>query len=339
MRVLLVKLSAFGDIVHAWPVIDDLRRQGAEVHWLMDARFAFMGELLPASVRMHAVDLKGESPWRAVRQACRALRALAFDAVLDLQGLIKSGLMARAASRGAPVYGFDRRESPEWPNAWLLRAVRFHPEERHVVQKYRRIARAPFHDDWRRSPSAPMAYVAPRIEIGQRQHEAAASVLATWRVPHTIIHVGGGWRTKRLEIAQWRALVLALSELGAELTLSWGTEEEYHRARRIADCYDMAKVLPHRLEIHALAGMLHAASVVIGMDTGVLHLAAALGTPTVTLWGPSASWNAGPQGPMHRHVESHPPCGPCFQRRCDRFICLPGLRTEDIVHAWQAVRR
>ncbi len=339
MKVLIVKLSAFGDIIHALPAAADLLARGVEIHWLLDARFAFVGELFPPAVCRHSVALKGDTPLKDAHRITASLRQQRFDAVLDLQGLIKSGLMAKAASGGAPVYGFDRRESPEWPNGWLLRAVRFHPEERHVVQKYRRIAAAVFNDSWRQQPASPMPYAAPVVSPTAAQQQAARPWLQQWKRPHTIMHVGGGWQTKRMEIAQWRACVLALAERGAGITLSWGTEDEYHRAKAIADCYGLAEVLPERLDIQALAGLLRQAQAVIGMDTGVLHLAAALGTPTVTLWGPSASWNAGPLGKQHRHVESHPSCGPCFQRRCNRFICLPGLKPEKIIAAWEDVCR
>lgn len=335
MKVLIVKLSAFGDIIHAIPAMEILRSRGVAVHWLVDARYAFVTELFPTDVVVHVVALKGTRRLHHAMNAIRQLRTHQFDAVLDLQGLIKSGIMAKAASQGAVVYGFDGKETPEYPNHWFVTPVSFHADERHVVQKYSRIATAPF-----ASPDGAIAYTPPRITLNNTQHTAAASIVASWKgKPHTLLHVGGGWQTKRLEIQQWKECVNGLAERGAAISLSWGNEDEYHRACRIADCYDLATVLPERLSIHALAGMLYAAAAVIGMDTGVLHLAAAVGTPTVTLWGPSASWNAAPQGETDMHVESKPSCGPCFKRRCERFICLPSIKPEQIVDAWARVRR
>ncbi len=335
MKVLIVKLSAFGDIIHALPAMEILRRRGVIVHWLVDARYAFVTELFPADVVVHVVALKGERRLHHAMQAITALRQHAFDAVLDLQGLIKSGMMAKAVAQNAVVYGFDRKETPEWPNHWLVRPVPFHANERHVVQKYMRIAAAPFD-----APSDAIAYTPPKIVINSIQHTAAASIIESWQgTPHTILHVGGGWQTKRLEIQQWKESINGLVERGAKITLSWGNNDEFHRACRIADCYDLATVLPERLSIHALAGMLYAAQAVIGMDTGVLHLASSLGAPTITLWGPSASWNAAPQGETDGHVESNPTCGPCFQRHCERFICLPSIQPERIVDAWERVKR
>jgi heptosyltransferase-1 len=335
MKVLIVKLSAFGDIIHAQPAMELLRQQGMEVHWLVDARYAFVTELFPADVQVHVVALKGEQRLQHAWQSIQALRHYDFDAVLDLQGLIKSGLMARAIARTAPVYGFDAAESPEWPNRYLVKPVTFQVDDRHVVQKYCRIALAVMGQG-----DQAIAYSAPKLDCGTRQQQAAATVVEAWQgQPHTVLHVGGGWQTKRMDIQQWRACVVALAERGAAITLSWGDDEEFHRAKAIADCYELATVLPERLDIHTLAGVLHAAQAVIGMDTGVLHLAAALGTPTITLWGPSASWNAGPQGSSDAHVESNPSCGPCFQRRCERFVCMPSIQAASIIQAWERVKR
>ncbi|MDX8413121.1 MAG: glycosyltransferase family 9 protein [Mariprofundales bacterium] len=144
MKILIIKLSAFGDIIHALPALDDLlqRPEVDAVHWLIDARFAFVADLLPEGVIPHIVALKGRGGLRNGFAMAAWLRQQRFDVVLDLQGLIKSGVMARAI--GAPTYGFDGAQSPEWPNRWLVTPVPFHRDDRHVVQCYRRIAAAPF---------------------------------------------------------------------------------------------------------------------------------------------------------------------------------------------------
>ena len=95
--------------------------------------------------------------------------------------------------------------------------------------------------------------------------------------------------------------------------------------------------LSERLNMSALATLLVNARVVVGADTGVLHLAAALGTRTITCWGPAASWRSAPIGEGHGHIESNPACGPCFRRRCDRFVCMPGIRAEAILEAVDAI--
>ncbi len=338
MRVLVVKLSAFGDLVHALPALEDLlaRREVREVHWLVDARYAFATELFPPEVHVHPLALK-TTPWRKWPGLARRQLPSPFDAVLDLQGLIKSAVLARLA--GAPVYGFDARLMPERPARWLERCVRFHPEERHVVQQYRRIAAGPWTDAGS-VPEAPLAYRPPRIrpEVRERLcHPEALENLGLEPGGYAVLHVGGGWQTKQLPEATWRAVVHGLIERGVRPVLSWGSEEERLRAHRLAE--NGALALPRRLPMSDLCPLLAGARAVIGADTGVVHLAAALGASTISFWGPSASWRSGPrnvpeqetEGVRHWHIESHPPCGPCFRRRCGHFICMDRIRAEDIL--------
>lgn len=335
MKLLIVKLSAFGDIIHTLPALNDLlaRPEVDEVHWLVDDRFAFVTEVFPARVKVHQVALKGEAPLRAAWRTIRALRREQFDAVFDLQGLIKSGLIARAIA--TPVYGFDRRYSPEWPNRLLVHCVPFQETDRHVVQKYRRIAAAPFADR-----NAALPYTPPHAELTETMREAGTQLQAELQLqPHdyTLMHVGGGWQTKQLPFDTWRQLIDGISAAGSPCLLSWGNDQERQTAARLADVTD-ATVLPRKLSMMPLCGLLAAARAVIGTDTGVLHLAAALSAPTITFWGPSASWNSGPMGTRDRHVESNPACGPCFRRECNQFVCMPSLNAEAIIEAWREVQ-
>lgn len=335
MKILVVKLSAFGDLIHTLSALDDLlaRPEVDEVHWLVDERFAFATEVFPPQVKVHSVALKGDAPLHAAWQMIRKLRREHFDAVLDLQGLIKSGLIARAIAR--PVYGFDRRFSPEWPNRLLVSCVSFDPADRHVVQKYRRIAAAPFAD--RRDP---VPYAPPHIQKNEAIQQAGAAMLAELQLQpqgYTVMHIGGGWQTKQLPFGTWREVIGAIQAEGSTCLLSWGNDAEQQKANELAGVTG-ATVLPRRLAMMPLCGLLLHARTVIGTDTGLLHLAAALAAPTVTYWGPSASWNSAPLGEYDVQVESNPECGPCFKRECNEFVCLPALKAEAIVQAWREVK-
>lgn len=335
MKLLIVKLSAFGDIIHSLPALDDLlaRPEVDEVHWLVDERFAFVTEVFPPHVTVHKVALKGDAPLREAWRMIRKLRRLRFDGVLDLQGLIKSGLIARAIA--TPVFGFDHRFSPEWPNRLLVSCVSFTEQDRHVVQKYRRIAAAPFADH-----RDPIPYAPPHIELSDSMQQAKDNILAELQLQpqsYTVLHIGGGWQTKQLPLGTWQEVIGQIAAAGSTCLLSWGNEEERQKAAELTKVTG-ATVLPRRLAMMPLCGLLSAARTVIGTDTGLLHLAAALQTPTVTFWGPSASWNSAPLGEYDVHVESNPECGPCFQRECDNFVCLPALKADVIVQAWREVQ-
>ncbi len=335
MKLLVVKLSAFGDIIHALPALDDLlaRPEVDAVHWLVDARYRFVTEIFPPSVSVHAVAMKGERPLRAAWQAVKGLRRHRFDAVLDLQGLIKSALLARAS--GSPVYGIDPTELRERPAGWLQRPVRFAADDRHVVQQYRRVAAAPFAADPGHRPDTPIPYAPPRVRPEVSAHLLDPSALANIGLDgqrYIVLHSAGGWATKRLPDATWIAIARGALARGLTPVFSWGSEAERRVAAGLA-AQSRGLALSERLNMSALATLLAGAQAVVGADTGVLHLAAALGTRTITCWGPSASWRSAPIGEGHWHIESNPACGPCFKRRCDQFVCMPSIRADAVLEA------
>jgi len=329
LRLLIVKLSAFGDIVHGLPALEDALAAGWEVHWLVDRRYRFVTELFPTSVGVHTVDLKGERTLRATLRCVHALRGMAFARIVDMQGLMKSALLARAI--GSEVFGMDARHVRERPAAMLQRSVRFDAQERHVVQQYRKVV----HVALGGAPSAVMSYEPPRVrdEVRERlRREADVHDLVRSLGRFVLLHIAGGWDTKRLPDRTWLELAHALRTTGVAPVFSWGTEQEHRDADALAARCG-GTCLPQRLDMSALCVLLEHARAVVGADTGVLHLAAALERPTVTFWGPSASWRSGPQGARHRHVESHPPCGPCFKRTCDHFTCMDEIRAAAIMEA------
>ncbi len=338
MKILIVKLSAFGDIIHALPALDDLlsRPEVTEVHWLVDARYAFVTEIFPQSVTVHHVAMKGKQPLTSVWQAIRQLRNTGFDVILDLQGLLKSALLARAV--GSPVYGIDKKQLREKASAWLTQPVKFHHDEKHVVQQYRRVAMAPFTHPPGQTPASALAYKPPCIDIAQTGISMDTNLLSRLELADkalVILHTAGGWKTKKLPERSWLAIADSLIASGKIPVFSWGTQDEKSLAVSLAEqCNGFA--LLERLNMSALCTLLKGARAVVGADTGLLHLAAALGTPTITFWGPSASWRSAPftdaetQGDLHWHIESNPACGPCFKRSCDQFICMDAIDPESI---------
>jgi len=341
MKCLVIKLGAFGDIIHCLPALNDLlqRPDMDALHWLVDERYAFVTEIFPPQVHVHRIALKGPRPWHNAWLAVHHLRQQQFDAVIDLQGLIKSGLLARTVH--ADTYGFDRTFSPEHGNHWLVRPVRFHAGERHVVQQYRRIASGPFAVDITHRPDEPLPYVPPRVNVTPAMHAAFTHEKKTTGLadtPFSVLHLGGGWETKQLPPEKWRALINGSIKLDILPLLSWGNARERQLARSLAK-ETGATALPRRLPMNALCGMLAQARAVIGADTGVVHLAAAIGTPTATFWGPSASWRSGPLHNGHVHAESAPECGPCFRRTCSHFTCMDDIRIEELLEVLRDCRR
>jgi len=329
MNILIVRLSAFGDIIHALPALDDLltNPQVDEVHWLIDERFAFVSDIFPERVHIHRIALKGAHPLRSAWQTVRQLQAIHFDAVFDLQGLIKSALLARLC--GSPAYAMDRRHLREKASALLTYPVTFHDEERHVVQQYRRVVAALHPEQVKEA----IPYKAPSIDLQQSRCRSDPDLLSRLGVRekrYVILHAAGGWATKQLPEATWLAIAAELPASAPTAVFSWGNEREQAQAQTLAAaCHGFA--LPERLNMSALCALLTGAHAVIGADTGLLHLAAALDTPTITFWGPSASWRSAPTGDKQWHIESKPECGPCFQRTCSHFTCMERIQSQAIV--------
>jgi len=344
MKLLLVKLGAFGDIVHTLPALTDALSAGHAVHWLVDARYRFVCDIFPPQVTVHAVQTKGEGRAAAIWRAVRKLRRECFDRAADLQGLLKSGAIGRAVC--SEIYGFDRALSPERGNALLLRPVAFHAEERHVVQQYRRIVAGMLSGDTA-PPAAALELLPPRVSTLERFDGAADAVmgkLGLRRKGFVLLHLGGGWQTKQLPEATWRAVAAGIGERGLTPLFGWGSESERQQAARLASECD-ALTLPERLAMPALCDLLPQARAVVGADTGLLHLAAALAAPTLTFWGPSASWRSGPpttspdysEGERHWHIESNPACGPCFKRSCSEFVCMQQVTAAQFLSALDRV--
>jgi len=336
MKMLIVKLSAFGDIIHTLPALDDLleRPEVGKVHWLVDSRYTFVTGIFPQQVKVHQIDLKDSRRWWQTWRTIQSLRKEHFDAVLDLQGLIKSGVIARLISHH--VFGMDPEYVRETANRYLVHPVRFHPDEKHVVQQSRRVATAPFSTNWRQIPEYSIPYREPHISLTSEMEQAAKITLEQWHLEsarYVWLHLGGGWETKQLPQSTWENVVTGLIAADLIPILGWGTDNEKKNAEAIRNRSRSSFLPGQKLGMHQLCGVLARARAVVGADTGVIHLAAALGVPTVSFWGPSASWRSGPMGDTSRQVESNPACGPCFKRTCNKFICMDMISADDILAA------
>lgn len=331
MKILIVKLSAFGDIIHTLPALQDLlqRPEVDEIHWLVDSRYAFVTDVFPEKIQVATVALKGETPLKSALQAIKKLRREKFDAIIDLQGLIKSGVIARAI--GSPVFGFDRNYLPESPNRLFTSPVSFHPEERHVVQWYRRIAAGPFLKHPEQQPTLPFAYTPPQATLPKALKERAPAVLSELSLEanrYVVLNLGGGYATKRLPDSTWRETARKIAEEKLTPLLLWGNEEEQMRAIAIAEGGVMIKVMPRRLDTVSLCNLLATCHTLISADTGVLHLAAALDVNTISFWGPTQPDTLGPLGPNDHHLIAPADCIGCRKRACNDFICMPKITPE-----------
>lgn len=318
-RILIVKLSAMGDVVHALSAVTYLRKAApkAEIHWAVDTRFAELLEgnpgiakVVPLPIREWKRRLGSPATWREVRNAAEALRGGEYDLALDLQGNIKSGVVTYLS--GAPLrYGFPRETARERQNLWFTNR---HPPaveaDRHVTQKILRVASAPF--------GGTFATEEFRGEVVNTAAEMeAASLLLAEALPEAsprlAIHPGTTWNTKRMDVAFWADTVRIVRDAipGLGVFLSWGTEKEREECIAIRYLAVKGVALLPRLGYKALAAVYRACGHMIGPDTGPLHLAAVVGAKTVSVFRGSDGRYAAPVGRDHRFFQAPLPCTAC----------------------------
>jgi heptosyltransferase-1 len=325
-RILIVKLSALGDVAHALPVIDFLSRaaKGAQVDWAVDRRFAGLLEGNPSLRRVVSLDLKRwKREWstaaarREASAAVRLLREGRYDVAFDLQGNAKSGMVTRLS--GAPLrYGFDRDGAREAPNLLFTnRKVPLRPEDRHISQKLLRVASAPFGGDFE------LSRLRSEIITTDEQDLHAARVIGEAfpdASPTVVVHAGTTWRTKRMDPGFWaealRGLHKRFPRMGA--FLSWGSEEERREAEEIRLIAGGRVELLPKLTLGELAAVCRKCGYLMAPDTGPLHVAAAAGAKTVSVFRVTDGNRNAPFGQNHRFLQAPMPCTACLRKRCAR---------------------
>ena len=240
-----------------------------------------------AALRTHfQIDWAVRAPYRELVEIVASVRAIEpsvrtlrnHDVVIDFQGLMKSAILARIS--GAPErYGFARDFIREKPAAWFMNHHVTIDSKTHVVEWNLQLARA----------------VLPGVTMPSIDFSAFAAPEPSGFRERMVIIPAAGRPEKEWPEALWIALGRALSARGRLLLLPWGNEAEHARSVRIAAAVANARV-PERQPLDRLAGLIGGASFVIGVDTGLIHLAAALGVPLVAIFAGSEPGRTGPIG-------------------------------------------
>ena len=277
MRILLVKTSSLGDVIHNLPVVSDLRRSLplAQIDWCVEEAFADLprlhpavAEVIPVALRRWRKNLGKLATWREARDFRRRIRATAYDHVLDTQGLLKSALIARQAH--GRRCGYAAEAAREALAARFYDATFVIPRNAHAVQRNRWLAAAAF--DYPVDLPLDYGIAAPTSDRNWLSGERLVVLLtATSR------------DDKLWDERHWCAVARALRELGLRPVLPAGSALERQRAERIAAAVAGAVVAPP-LSLPQLAALLARAALAIGVDTGLAHLAAALRVPVIALY-------------------------------------------------------
>ncbi|MDP2896775.1 MAG: lipopolysaccharide heptosyltransferase I [bacterium] len=334
MNILIIKPSSLGDVVQALPVLKVLheRYPGAHIDWLVNEEIA---DILSGNPFLRTVHLWDRTSWRkprllpaAIRRTARLLRRLRrerYDLVLDLQGLLRSSLMARL-SGGREIVGFA--DARELAPLFYHKKVRAPVAAMHSVERYiLAVGGNPS-----RGRQFPIVFSAREKQSAERLFTQAKRDTARSLV---VFVVGARWATKQWPPENFAALAekLAASD-GAQVALI-GSQSEAPLACRIASTCGCAMMdFSGKTTLKQLAYLFQGAKVVVGNDSGPTHIAAAVGTPVVALYGPTSPVRTGPYGEQHTVLTTSLPCSPCFRRTCDQGTsCMTDISVESVYRA------
>lgn len=328
MKVLLIKTSSMGDVIHTFPGLTDVLRHYPEVQldWVVEENFAGLASLhsavhriIPVAIRRWRKTLLTKKTYREGLAFLQQLRATRYDFIIDAQGLLKSGcisLLAKGPSAGYAM-GFAREKLA---SLFYRRAVPV-GWEHHAVDRIRRLFSAVL--------AYPFSLSPPDYGLDRQR----------WQVPssdYVLFFHGTTWKSKQWPLVYWIGLAKRLAAKGVSIKLSWGTLQEKENSHCIAQVCDNAELLGE-LSIDGLLPVIASAQAVVGVDTGFCHLATALNVPTIALYGPTDAKKTGVMGVRQKSLAVDFPCAPCLRREC-RYLgaadvwpaCFLGLTPQKV---------
>lgn len=305
-RVLLVKTSSLGDVVHALPAVTEAAKADPSIQfdWVVEEAFSTIPALHPAVARVIPIGLRRwrRHPFRyraEVVQFLHDLRDRRYDLVIDSQGLLKSAVVT-GLSHG-PASGFDRQSARESVASIFYRHDHAVAQDLHAVQRQKQLF------------AQALGYeVNPTIDYGLGHVDRAASNFATG--PVLLLH-GTTWVSKEWPESYWQQLAAKIRAAGYKILVPAGNDVERERAGRITA--NNADEILDRLSFEALLEIMRGCAGAVSVDTGLGHLATAFGLSVVGLYGATSPALTGFVGPNASvKVSSHLPCIPCRKRHC-----------------------
>ncbi|MFT4886759.1 MAG: heptosyltransferase-1 [Pseudohongiellaceae bacterium] len=321
MRVLIVKVSSLGDIIHTLPAVTDAHRARKDItfDWVVEENFVEVPSWHPAVDKVIPVAIRR---WRKnifktyfnheFRAFKKSLQDTHYDLIIDAQGLVKSGIISRL-SKGLTI-GLSDRTIREPMATMFYNKVYSVPWTEHAVDRVRQLF----------SRALKYSYDPQLVDYGLDVNRIIPSIASDSAKRVVFLH-GTTWTTKHWPEHYWRHLAHIAKESGFEILLPWGNDKELQRAEFIARDNPSAKVLDKQ-SLSELAAQINRSTGVISVDTGLGHLAAALAKPTVSLYGSTNPGLSGTLGHKQLHLNSNLNCAPCVKKVCT--YSGPGVTDE-----------
>lgn len=346
MNILIVKLSAIGDVIHTLPALNAIREHYPQAHitWLIEEAAA---DLVVGHRALDRVLVSRRKSWmrrlrgpdrrqalKEIRRFWKDLRHTRYDIIIDFHALLKSGLLVGMA-RGKRKIGFDKgMQHQEFSYLFLNERIPPVDMEVHALTRGLMLLNAigittrkvvydiPFSDG---------DIAAVRELLGEQEVDGSRMLVA--------INPVALWETKLWLNDRFAMLADRLvRDHHVDVVFTGGPADNPVVQSIMGMMAAPAANLTGRTSLKMLAALYHLSRTLVTTDTGPMHLAAAVGTPVVALFGPTAPWRTGPFGDGHQVVRTAPACSPCFKRQCDehRCRCMTDITVSDVL---QATRR
>lgn len=333
MKILIVKLSSLGDVIHTLAAITDAKNQlpDLQIDWLVDSNFSDIPNLHPGIRQVFSAPLRTlkknifcMATWGKIRALIHQIRKEQYDLIIDAQGLLKSAIFSRIA-RGKTI-GFDAKSSRESAVSSCYHQKVFIPRSLHAVTRLRQLfARALQYPEPNTKPE--FGIRDSLLKFGLNSHEK-----------HVFFLHGTTWDSKRYPAAYWKQLAEYFHSKNIKIKMTYGNEFEKQFV------LDFQKEIPIEIikknSLKEIAEIFLSAQVVVGVDTGLAHLSAALGTPTAVLYGSTHSQLTGVLGDQSISLSANFSCSPCLKRTCsylgnsiEKPACYDSISPKVVIEA------
>jgi lipopolysaccharide heptosyltransferase I len=341
--ILIVKLSAIGDVIQTLPMLEALKRQypRARIDWVVEEEAS---NLLLNHPRVTRVIISRRKSWLKkileagefwktlgeISRFARELRSQHYDWIIDNHGIFKSGLVM-LLSRGRRKVGFQASAGIADEGSYLFTNERYKPLsiERHALERYLdlvsqmgvRIDPTDFH------------FPVPPDSL--KQAETLLRQKGFGSRPLVVLHPMAKWETKQWPAENFARLISALTQRKAFVVITGNPHDEGPVTEILHRTDDSGRVLnlAGKTDLMELAGIFSLSDLVLCPDTGPMHLAAAVKAPLIALFGPTAPWRTGPYGNKARIIRKGLPCSPCFKKKCQTMECMNSISVEEVLAA------
>jgi len=341
VNILIVKLSAIGDVIHTLPALNAIRSHLPDAHitWLVEENAASLVEghealdrVLVSKRKRWMKGLRSSSFFSTLSEIYRfmkALRDIDYDMILDFQALLKSGVLI-ALARGQRKIGFGKGlEHMEHSYIFLNERIPAVNMEIHALSRGMMLLNA---------VGIPTSEVEYKLPVSSHDHEKVDGLLRTYGLleakPLIAINPVAKWETKLWPNKKFARLADGLIDAyDAKILFTGGSGDRQTIQNIVSAMNGRAVNLAGDTTLNMLATLYEKMDVVVSTDTGPMHMAAAVGTPVVALFGPTAPWRTGPYGSDHQVIQAGLECRPCFKRKCETKECMKLISVEQVLDA------